>query len=351
MNIRPRTTNIPPLTSDDASKEFEVRLAKGPIAIGEPGNGTYAELYSKDYLAFLDETTSRLRLFVSTGTEWQEVDDTLFPQPPHPVDEIRHIGVCFDQAARLVLAYERDEEVFVYQWDPATQTYIVRGPFPGVDPVLIHDAAIGFYPPDSDVLLFHLSVDRRNVYMRVQRELYDPPRLVASFEEPVILDQAVALPYVGELVGSLVRNPEATGFAILTDVYPIYLSDQAGSVSVSPPGDWVLIPVVIVYDAGTDSEAVRASVAPPVNWDFIPIVVVLDVGTEIAASASVSPPLGWNYIPVVIIYDGGTEIAASASVSPPTAWNYALVVVVYNGGMDVAASASVSPPVEWDYFV
>jgi hypothetical protein len=349
MNVKPRITTIPPLDGTGfPNREFELRLTKGPIAIGEPGDGTYRELYSKDYLVFLDET-GRLRVYVSTGAAWAPVSEELYPQPPHPTDQIRHIGACFDQAARLVLAYEFNQQVYVYQWDPVTQQYVVRGPFPGVDPVIIQDGTIGFYPPDSDVLLLHLSPDRTKLIMRVQRQLYNTPHEVAVFPRPVLLDQANAFPYYGQVVGSYVDSPDNTGFAVLTDTYPVYLFETAASLVVNAPADWELIPIVVTRDVGVEL-AVSVGVSPPVDWDYIPIVVIKDLGAEVAASGAMSPPVDWDYIPIVVIRDFA-EVAASASVTAPTAWDYPLVVVVYNGGVDVAASASVSAPVEWNYFV
>ncbi len=353
MEIEARITAIPPLESL-GFREFELRLTKGPIAIGEPGDGTYAELYSKDYLVFLDET-GRLQVFVSTGTAWVPVPETLYPQPPHPGDRIRHIGACFDQAARLVLAYEFEERVYVYQWDPVTNQYITRGPFPGVDPVLIQDATIGFYPPDSDVLLLHLSTDRTRLIMRVQRQLYGTPHEVAIFSRPVVLDQASALPYYGQVVGSYVDSPESTGFAVRTNVYPVYLFETAASPVVNAPVEWNYTPGVITYSplevAGT------ASVSAPTAWDYIfdppspPL--TKDLGVEVAGVALVAAPTSWNYIfaPPWILRDLGIEIAALASVTAPANWNYPLAVVVYNGGMEVAISASVAAPANWNYYV
>ena len=350
MDVKPRITTIPPLdTTGFPNREFELRLTKGPIAIGQPGDGTYVELYSKDYLVFLDKT-GRLRVFVSTGSAWAPVPDELYPQPPHPGDQIRHIGACFDQAARLVLAYEYEEQVYVYRWDPVTRQYVARGPFPGVDPVIIQDATIGFYPPDSDVLLLHLSTERTRLIMRVQRELYNTPHEVAVLPRPALLDQVSAFPFYGQVVGSYVDSPESTGFAVRTNTYPVYLSEVAASPVVNAPVDWEYIPIVVTKDVGVEL-AVSGDVSPPTAWDYIPIVVIKDLGTEVAASGAVSPPAAWDYIPVVIIRNLGTEDAASASVSAPVEWNYLLVVMVYNGGVDIAASASVSAPVEWNYFV
>jgi hypothetical protein len=359
MDISPRINIVPPLTNADVPNlELELRLTKGPIAIGQPGSGTYTELYSKDYLVFLDET-GRLRVFVSTGAGWAPVPDELYPQPPHPGDQIRHIGACFDQAARLVLAYEFNQEVYIYQWDPVARQYVARGPFPGVDPVVIQDATIGFYPPDSDVLLLHLSTDRTRLIMRVQRELYSTAHEVTTFPRPVVLDQANAFPYYGQVVGSYVDSPKSTGFAVRTDTYPIYLSEVAASLVVNAPVDWnyIFAPPWILKDLGTEVAAL-ASVTAPTSWDYIfepppsPLI-TKDLGVEVAGVASVAAPTSWNYIfaPPWILKDLGTEVAASASVTAPTNWNYPLAVVVYNGGVEVAASASVTAPTNWNYYV
>lgn len=200
--------------------EFEIRAAAGPIAIGETGDGTYATLFSVPYVGYLDKHQNKFVLLKYDGSSWTPVDGSLFPQPPHPVDEIRHIAVAFDQAARLVMAYERAGEVFVYQWDPFARGYVVRGPFPGVDPVLINDATVGRYVPDSDVLLFHLTPDRLNLVMRVQREGYATARSVWTFGRPAVLDQVVELPYRIELLGSFTDALDATGFVVHSGLYP-----------------------------------------------------------------------------------------------------------------------------------
>ena len=341
----------------------ELRLAPGPRSMGDTGDGSYATLYGYAWAGLLDRVERRFRLFQaqvpgegpwplhdSRGAEvavWVEVE---VPPLPHPVEEVAHMALAFDQAAQHVVAYEREGEVWVRQWDPLSQSFVQRGPFPGVDPVLIQDATVGYHPPDSDVLLFHLSPDRTSLAMRVQRELYATAHTIQTFDQPVVLDQAVALPYQIELLGSLVSALDTTGYVLRSGLYPVHLSEVAASPVVNAPVDWDYIPIVVAKDVGMELAA-SGSVSPPTSWDYIPIVVIVDLGTEGAASATMSPPAAWDYIPIVVVKDLGTEVAASASVAAPTAWNYQLVVVVYNGGVDVAASASVSAPVQWNYYV
>jgi hypothetical protein len=270
------------------------------------------------------------------------------PPLSHPAQEVRHLAFCFDQAARHVVAYEYQGQVYVRQWDPVAGAYTMRGPFPGVDPVLLWDYEVGYFLGDSDVLLFHLSPDRTQVIMRVQRERYANPRVVQALPGPAYLDQALALPYQAEVLGSLDADPDTTSLVLRTDLYPVYFSEVAASPVVNAPVDWDYIPIVVTKDVGVELAA-SGGISPPTAWDYIPIVVIKS-WTEVAALATMSHPAAWDYIPVLVIRNLGTEVAALASVTPPTAWNYQPMVVVYNGGVDVAASALVSAPVQWNYY-
>jgi len=322
MNITPRITTIPPLAATQGlNLELELRLTKGPTTIGQPGDRTYGDLYSRDYLVFLDQT-GRLRMYVSTGTSWAPVAEDLYPQPPHPGNQIRHIAVCFDQNAKPVLAYELDNRVYVYQWNETTQQYTTYGPFPGVDPVLIQDATISFYPPDSDVLLLHLSTDRTRLIMRVQRESYGTPREAATFSRPVLLDQANAFPYYGQVVGSYVDSPNRTGFAVLTNLYPVNTSDFAGRVNITPPTDWGYTFLGTLYEA---SDNLGSSViAPPTEWSYASIRLVVELPQDTLGRATVSAPTNWSYAPILATYEGGTD-RFNVAISPPTNWSYVRV--------------------------
>jgi hypothetical protein len=340
----------------------EVRYSRGPRAMGVTGDNSFRTLLGYLWMAVLDRAKG-LRLFQAQvpgegpwalddprGPDvavWIEVE---VPPLPHPAREVRHLAFCFDQAACHVVAYEYQCQVYVRQWDPVAGAYTMRGPFPGVDPVLLWDYEVGYFLGDSDVLLFHLSPDRTQVIMRVQRELYANPRVVQALPGPAYLDQALALPYQAEVLGSLDADPDTTSLVLRTDLYPVYFSEVAASPVVNAPVDWDYIPIVVTKDVGVELAA-SGGISPPTAWDYIPIVVIKDLGTEVAASGAVSPPAAWDYIPIVVIKDLGTEVAASGAVSPPAAWDYPLVVVVYNVGVDVAASASVTAPTAWNYYV
>jgi hypothetical protein len=339
----------------------EVRYSRGPRAMGETGDNSFRTLLGYLWMAVLDRSRG-LRLFQAQvpgegpwalddprGPDvavWIEVEA---PPLPHPAQEVRHLAFCFDQAARHVVAYEYQGQVYVRQWDPVARAYTMRGPFPGVDPVLLWDYEVGYFLGDSDVLLFHLSPDRTQVIMRVQRELYANPRVVQALPGPAYLDQALALPYQAEVLGSLDADPDTTSLILRTDLYPVYLSEVAASPVVNAPVDWELISIVLTKDLGVDV-AVTASVAPPTAWSYL-LPFAQDLGLDVAVTASVAPPTAWSYLPYLVARDLGVDVAVTASVAPPTAWNYPLAIVIYDGGADVAASASVTAPTAWNYFV
>ncbi len=355
MEIRPKLSTIPPLANTQTTnQEFEVRLAFGPIEIGNTGDGSYNTLYSRKYAAFLDETSERLRLVVydEDSGQWVEVVDG-FPQPPHPVAEIRHLGVCFDQAARLVIAYEHNEDVYVYQWNPIVQDYVTRGPFPGVDPVLIQDATVGYYPPDSDILLFHLSRDRKALVMRAQRELYNTAHTIYTFTNPVLLDQAAVLPYQIELLGSELATPDATGYALRSDIYPVYISDNLGQAALSSPTTGTYIPIVVVYES-EESIGISA-LSSPATGAYIPAVVIYESEESIGTSTLLSPTTGAYVLAVVV--QNLEEALGSATLSSPTTGEYRLVVVVvdltrpnyFPAGSENLGIATLSAPTTGSY--
>lgn len=347
----------------------ELRLAPGPRSMGDTGDGSYATLYGCAWAGLLDRVERRFRLFQAQvpgegpwplndprGPEvavWVEVE---VPPLPHPVEEIRHLALAFDQAARHVVAYEREEEVWVRQWDPVTQTFVQRGPFPGVDPVLIQDATVGYYPPDSDVLLFHLSPDRTSLVMRVQRELYATAHTIQIFDQPVVLDQAVALPYQVELLGSFLESLKTTGYAVRSELYPVRVGDTLGQAVLSAPTTGDYIPVVVVLDLGTEGLG-QAALSAPATGDYIPIVVITDLGTEGIGQATLAAPTTGDYHPVVILQDLGTEGLGQAALSAPTTGDYALVVVVvdltqanyFPSGYEALGSATLSAPTTGSY--
>lgn len=345
----------------------EVRLAPGPRAMGDTGDGSYTTLFGYAWAAVLDRVERRFRLFQaqvpgegpwalndSRGPEvavWVEVEA---PPLPHPVEEVVHMGLAFDQAARHVVVYERQGEVWIRQWDPVSQSYVMRGPFPGVDPVVLNDAVVGYFPPDSDVLVWHLTPDRMSLVQRVQRHLYAIAHVVQTFAEPVVLDQAVALPYQIELLGSLVSALDATGYALRSELYPVYVHDTIGQAALVPPSEGAYIPVVIVQDLRTDLLG-TATLSAPTTGTYIPIVIVLNMEDALGQAQLAAPTTG-AYVPVVLIFDPGTDALGTASLAAPTTGSYALVVIVVDTttwpgytSPDVLGTATLSAPTTGAY--
>jgi hypothetical protein len=348
----------------------EIRLAPGPRSMGDTGDGSYLTLYGYAWLGLLDRAENRFRLFqaqVPGEGPWPLSDprgpdvavwvEQGIPPLPHDPREVRHMALAFDQAARHVMAYERDGQIWMRQWDPLTNQFTMRGPFPGVDPVLIQDAIVGYFPPDSDVLLFHLSPDRTTLVMRAQRELYATPHVVQTFPKPVVLDQAVALPYQIELLGSLLDALGETGVVVRSEIYPVRVSDALGGAAFAAPNTGAYIPIVVVYDAGTDALG-QAVFAAPATGAYIPVVVVYDAGTDALGQATFAAPATGAYIPVVVVYDAGTDALGGAAFTAPNTGAYALVVVVadltanqYTGGLgyENLGSATFAAPTTGSY--
>jgi hypothetical protein len=352
----------------NAWTEFEVRVAQGPHTIGNTGDGEYPTLYGYAWMVVITDD-DQVKLFQAkqggqpwpiTGNpanaDWVETGTSEFTGLPHPVSEIRHIALAFDQAARPMIAYERNNEVWVRQWDALTNQYVMRGPFAGVDPVLVCDATVFYYIPDSDVVVFYLSPDRLALKNRVQRELFATEYTVHTFPNPVILDQVLSTPYQVGLVGVTDAVKNATGFAIFSYTYPVYLKDVLGQAAFAAPTTGDYIPVVVIYDAGM--ETLGAAFAAPNTGAYIPIVVIQDLGTETLGQATFAAPATGAYIPVVVVRDLGMDTLGSAAFAAPTTGNYVLVVVVvdltasqYTGGLgyENLGSATFSAPTTGSY--
>jgi hypothetical protein len=310
--------------------------------MGDTGDGSYLTLYGYAWLGLLDRAENRFRLFqaqVPAEGPWPLSDprgpgvavwvEQGIPPLPHDPREVQHMALAFDQAARHVMAYERDGQVWVRQWDPVSQQFAMRGPFPGVNPVIIQDATVGYFPPDSDVLLFHLSPDRTTLVMRAQRELYATPHVVQTFPKPVVLDQAVGLPYQIELLGSFLDALGETGVVVRSEIYPVRVGDALGGAAFAAPTTGAYIPVVVVQDLGTDTLGSGAFTAPTTGA-YVPIIVIQDLGTEALGQGTFTAPTTGAYIPVVVVYDGGSNVLGSSTFAAPTTGNYALVVVVHD---------------------
>lgn len=205
----------------------EIALCLGPQTMGQPGSGTYADLYGRMWASTI-EPDGLIHLWQATASDWQEVP---IPQPPHDPRTMRHHSLAFDQSARHVLAYEIAGQIYIRQWDATTNQYVMRGPWPGADPCLLWDFGIdvSLFPAsaqpqgNSDVILFHLTADRLSVGYRLQRELYNIFHLLATFSTPQYLDQAFD---TGTRRYQLALGDDAGGRQyLLSDSYPWSYTD------------------------------------------------------------------------------------------------------------------------------
>lgn len=297
----------------------EIRLAPGPRVMGDTGDNSYQVLYGYAWAAVLDRAQQRFRLLQAQvpgegpwplddprGPEaavWVEVD---VPPLPHSVKDVQHISLTFDQAARHVVAYQVGTEIWVRQWDPVTQQYIMRGPFPGVDPVVICDASVMYKVPDSDVLLFYLSPDRLNLMMRVQRENFATAYTMQTFSSPVLLDQVVQYPYRLGLVGSEASQPLSTGFWITSPLYPVNLYDR-GVVATATPQDGQYVIAVLRQER---AEGVQAT-AIPQDVAYYPAVIFHNT-TPDGVQASASPQDGLYALSVIRVTPNPEGVQTSA---------------------------------------
>lgn len=198
----------------------------GPAVIGATGDNSYQTLYGRDWVVvFTRERRLQLYQRQESGS-WTRVlanlPTALFG-PALPKD-VRRITACFDQSARIIVAYEQGGVIKVTRWDSTTSQYVQNVSFNGVDPQLFMDATVGdpkgfpdgmdvlaaagirilfeWLPdsewrenaiPDSDVVIFYLTPDRLGVRARAQRQLYNVVHEIYDYLEPVVLDRAAAI--------------------------------------------------------------------------------------------------------------------------------------------------------------
>lgn len=200
----------------------ELFLAPGPHRIGETSDNSYDALFGRNWLLVWDRDSGELQLFQEAAGEWVRVVEDLPPvfDAPAPVGS-RRWSLTFDQAARVILAYEDAEGVVrVTRWDASQNEYVQNVTFAGADPVVVMDASWRYLVPDSDVLLFYLSPDRTRVLCRVQRDVYGTEHLIWDYGHPVILDRVIALPYRYQVLVS-----DSTGVplpsALVSEQYPV----------------------------------------------------------------------------------------------------------------------------------
>ena len=204
----------------------EVAFAAGPPTEGETGENDVGVMFGDEWMLTLWNDWV-LELYKWNGSAWERrnpLDHPLFGEGVTVEEGARHITMCFDQSARVIIAYEIGSTVKVTRWDGPNQQYIQNVSFTGHDPVLfmdalvahpdtwpaeekaLYDAGVGFileWLPDSswrenvitdsDVVIFYLDSSREEVRARVQRQLYATEHALHNYGEARRLDQQAEL--------------------------------------------------------------------------------------------------------------------------------------------------------------
>lgn len=224
----PRQT-LPSGKARDPTSRAEVAQALGPVTMGEPLDGSYQALHAVPWRLEWHEGGG-LHLYQQQMVEGELTWVEVTPGQPFPplTDSCRHISLAFDQSARHVVAWEDAGQVWVRQWDNTQLAYTMRGPWPGVDPLLLMDTTVHYWTPISDVVLLSLSPDRTALHARLQRDAYGTVYALDAGLDRAVLDQVIPHPYHAQLLGERwTGNPPAPQQAVWDlGLYPTRATDD-----------------------------------------------------------------------------------------------------------------------------
>jgi len=188
------------------------------------GDNSYAALFGREWVLEWSVEDDHLRLYQESAAhpgEWVRVTADLPPVFDSPLPgSARRVTFCFDQSARIIVAIEDEGVIKVTRWDAGSGQYVQNVTFSGHDPCLAMDATWARHIPGSDVLLFHLSSDRKTVQCRVQREAYAVEHELQVYDAPVILDRAHRLAWRYQLLLADAAG-EPLDHALISSQYPI----------------------------------------------------------------------------------------------------------------------------------
>src|SRR5690606_28836224 len=119
---------------DDDGRELLAPMlawSPGPPAIGDTGDNSPGHMMGTTWLLQVCPDGSWVLYRQDRG----RLEVVPFDDPPDPVTATaRHVSLCFDQSARVVLAWEDQGIIKVRRWDPTLNEYIENVSFSGVDP-------------------------------------------------------------------------------------------------------------------------------------------------------------------------------------------------------------------------
>ena len=226
--------------------------APGPNGIASPGDGSYADLFGKDWLLQMCVDGSWV-IYINNGGSLESIPWDI--TPPLAGTSGRHPTLAFDQAARPAIAWEEDSGILLREYNEITGTYHFIGPFAGKDPVLMNDAIVNYRVGGSDVILFYLNEERDTLLYRIQHENFANEYVHYEYDEPVVLDAAQYGGYQFQLKYSNAYGQiidEGSSFRVLmSDVYPIYVQEHMIG-TIEPFEDGEIRNVVIKHTVDPD---------------------------------------------------------------------------------------------------
>jgi hypothetical protein len=123
-----------------------------------------------------------------------------------------------------VWAYEVNGQIFIRQWENLQNDFVLRGPFPGYDPLILNDAHRFRSTNDSDSLLIHLTSDRLGVITRLERDDYGVANSFATFGAPGVLDQGY---FANNALVLLGESEDEEPLFLRSAPYPVGVLEQA----------------------------------------------------------------------------------------------------------------------------
>lgn len=314
----------------------EFYLTRGPRAIGNTGAGQTADYVITNWALSVATGSRLVTLWRQVNGDWERIGT-----PGHPIiDQVapagaRRFSVAFDQAAQPTVAYERLGSVFITRYDPISGGYVQNVSVPGVDPILVLDATWHGSIGGSDLLLFHLSLDRTQVICRVQSEMWATPHVLHSYGAPAILDRVVPF-----LLRYQILLSDATGVpldeALVSGLYP-YMADE--SLAAYGAGPEAGAYTLVVINALPTTDGLAAPATGPSGGTYDEPIINYDAGFDELAATGTGPS-GGAYAEATIEYDPKTyELAVNGS--GPTSGAFTLVVInVLPDAADVTATGT-----------
>ena len=305
----------------------ELATAPGPQVIGVTGDNSFDTLFGREWLLEWSVEDDTLRLYQESLThpgEWERITTPLPPVFDSPLPgSARRVTFCFDQSARMVVAYEDEGVIYVTRWDPGLNQYVQNVSFAGHDPAVVMDATWAYDIPNSDVLIFYLSTDRTRVMCRVQRELYADEHEMWDYGQQVILDRAVpAFLRYQLLVADSAGAPREK--VLLSDPYPYPGLDHLHAYGRGPAAGALSL---VVISRSADPEALSAGGLPPTGGSYANPIIEATLDEHALAVACVSGPTGGSLTPVTWAVDLDQNALAMIGVGGPTGGSYELVVI------------------------